>query len=227
MFCLFLSRSERCSAALPVPRFTARRNGRISNNEYRLPGRLATLVGVGPGSSVRCTKAVATADAGWRCFMAQGSCLPRLLWLGLFKPAAVTPRSKPEPRPKDPNEARRQPQLGGAVPAPTKGNAHAHIRALEGALTSFGGDFLGFHQIVAGPATVLIVMLMVKILLARIDNPKRRRHDRRRMNTCENGVSMSRCARTEPLNYMPDDCWRESRTPNADDATVEGAIGHD
>jgi hypothetical protein len=26
---------------------------------------------------------------------------------------------------------------------------------------------------------------------------------------------------------MPDDCWRESRTPNADDTTVEGAIGHD
>jgi hypothetical protein len=83
-------------------------------------------------------------------------CLPRLLWVGLFEPAAVAPRSKPEPRPKDPNEARRKPQLGGAVPAQTQGNAHAHIRALEGALTSVGGDFLGFHQIVVGPTEVLI-----------------------------------------------------------------------
>jgi hypothetical protein len=90
-------------------------------------------------------------------------CLPRLLWPGLFKPAAVPPRSKPEPRAKDPNEARRKPEPGGAVPAPTKGNAHAHIRALEGALTSFGGDFLGPHQIVAGPTEVLIAMSMVKM----------------------------------------------------------------
>jgi YVTN family beta-propeller protein len=57
-------------------------------------------------------------------------CLPRLLRLGPFKPAAISSRSKPEPRSKDPDEARRQPELGGAVPAQTKGNAHAHIRAL-------------------------------------------------------------------------------------------------
>jgi hypothetical protein len=91
-------------------------------------------------------------------------CLPRLLWLGLFKPAAISSRSKPEPRSKDPDEARRQPELGGAVPAQTKGNAHAHISAFEGARADFGGDFLGPHQIVAGPAKVLIAMSMVKML---------------------------------------------------------------
>jgi hypothetical protein len=86
-------------------------------------------------------------------------CMPRLLRLGLFEPAAVSPRSKSESRPKDPNEARRQPELVRAVPAQTKENAHAHIRAPEGALTSFGGDFLGPHQILAGPLRSMVKRL--------------------------------------------------------------------